>query len=162
MSHNLLLIISENGLCPVCGCNSVINAKSVRYTNVPYANPVTYEETLESCTHCLAHGTLYEKYLNVFNAAVCLAEKESVGIILDDLDRMDIKTPYIERALGLPFGSVASWKNSEIPPPALALLRIIRTYPWILDVADNHYNETVAKNHLITEALTTKTQVLDN
>jgi hypothetical protein len=38
----------------------------------------------------------------------------------------------------LKVGTVEKWEK-DISPPELALLRIVRTYPWLLGVADVNF-----------------------
>ena len=60
----------------------------------------------------------------------------------------------IERVFGLqPFGILSKWKKdvSKIPPASKTLLRMIDTFPWLLRVAGNKYEE--ADEILIDEAI---------
>lgn len=59
---------------------------------------------------------------------------------------------YIERALRLPQRTLARWKTGECSAPAIALLRLVRTYPWLLAVADDSFNVLSARQTLIVEA----------
>ncbi|MFA5698302.1 MAG: hypothetical protein WC954_01035 [Sphaerochaeta sp.] len=74
--------------------------------------------------------------------------------ILNDLNEMGYSNALMERILGLPARTLARWKNEQSINPsaaAIALMRIIRTYPWILVVADAKFDEEVALNTLIRE-----------
>jgi hypothetical protein len=53
---------------------------------------------------------------------------------------------YMERALGLPRRTMTRWRaeGSKISAPALALLKTIRTYPWILEVSENQFDHDIA------------------
>ena len=58
----------------------------------------------------------------------------------------------MERALELPSRTIARWKGGEVSAATLALLRITRTFPWILEVADAHFDQSVANYRLVAEA----------
>lgn len=51
----------------------------------------------------------------------------------------------IERALDLEMGSLSTENPS---PELLVLMKIIKTYPWLIEVADQNYDEFEAKRVL--------------
>jgi hypothetical protein len=62
----------------------------------------------------------------------------------------------MERALGLPARTLARWKNEQTTSPSaagVALMRIIRTFPWILEVADVQFDKTKARKVLLQAAM---------
>ena len=59
----------------------------------------------------------------------------------------------IERCLQLPFGTLKKFEKSKrIPADAQALLRIIYTCPFMLEVADNNYSQKASDEILLNEA----------
>jgi sensor c-di-GMP phosphodiesterase-like protein len=72
--------------------------------------------------------------------------------MINYLQEHDIKMAYLERALELPARTVNRWKTTDCSAAPLALLRIIRTYPWILEVADADYDESVSSSKLLEQA----------
>jgi transcriptional regulator with XRE-family HTH domain len=81
-------------------------------------------------------------------AAVSMSAK---GII-EQLSNRGVSMAYIERALRLPQRTLARWKTGEFSAPGIALLRLIRTYPWLLSVADDSFDPALARQTLIVEA----------
>lgn len=61
----------------------------------------------------------------------------------------------MERALELQPGTLRAHRQKpEISPPELvALLRLVDTFPWLLEVADAHYDEHGAQKILLRESL---------
>ena len=60
---------------------------------------------------------------------------------------------YIERVLGLEFGTVEKWEaGKRLTASELALLRLICVYPWMLDVADNRFDAGVANAYVVAAA----------
>jgi hypothetical protein len=55
----------------------------------------------------------------------------------------------IERTLELPVGTLDGWLKSykSIPAGGVALLRIIDTYPWMIEVALKNYDPIEANRH---------------
>ena len=59
----------------------------------------------------------------------------------------DFSNAYLERALHLPQGTFDEALGND---PALdQLAQIIRTFPWMVDVADNNFDPIYAKQKLI-------------
>lgn len=63
---------------------------------------------------------------------------------LQKLSEDGITERSIERALELPFGTIERWRVEGPPPEAVALLRVITTYPWMLDVAEHGFEKSIA------------------
>ena len=67
---------------------------------------------------------------------------------------MGLKNAYIERAFGLPQGEIDRQVNSgDIEPALLVLMKLVATYPWLLEVADAGYKPEHANLTLAIEAL---------
>jgi hypothetical protein len=62
-----------------------------------------------------------------------------------------VHPPTIERALELPAGTLDRWRQDP-PPEGLALLRLIRVLPWLLDVANYKYDAAVSRYLVIERA----------
>ena len=60
---------------------------------------------------------------------------------IDELNNLGYRTPYIELALSLEFGRINKiLKNeTEILPEEIALFRILRMCPSIIDIAANKF-----------------------
>lgn len=57
----------------------------------------------------------------------------------------------IERALGIPFGTLDDEKELQ-KPEVKALLNIIKSMPWIIDVADYGFDKEISDLILIRES----------
>lgn len=62
---------------------------------------------------------------------------------------------YLERSLGLPMRYLDEEKNLNLPETQ-ALLKMIRSMPWILEVADNDFDPEIAQLILQREAINIK------
>jgi len=107
---------------------------------------------LEKCLVCGESGDFSGANDEQIVKALEIAKKESAVVMLEYLSNLGIKMSYMERALELPTRTIARWKGGELSAATLALLRIIRTFPWILEVADAHFDQSVAKYRVIEEA----------
>lgn len=70
------------------------------------------------------------------------------------MSRTPLSDAYTERALNLQPGTLRAHRQKpEISPPELvALLRLIETFPWLLEVADANYDPTAAAALLLRES----------
>jgi hypothetical protein len=141
-----------SAFCPACGSNSIEITKSKHTLPIVYGRPAVYDEVLEKCFVCGESGDFSGANNELIDRALEVAKKQSVIDMLDTLSHKGIKMSYIERSLELPARTIARWKVGELSAATLALLRIIRTYPWILEVADAHFDQSVAKYRVVEEA----------
>lgn len=93
----------------------------------------------------------FEEYLpsndRTIERALSDLKKASMVHLLNDLNSSGLTNAYMERALGLPARALARWKNeASIMPSAAghALMRLIRTFPWLLQVAEEGFDEKKA------------------
>ncbi|MDA3822348.1 MAG: hypothetical protein PF450_07045, partial [Bacteroidales bacterium] len=76
--------------------------------------------------------------------------------ILTSLNRDGYSNASMERALGLPSRTLARWKKENSISPSssgIALMRIIRSFPWILDIAENNFDQKKAMSIFLTNAM---------
>lgn len=84
--------------------------------------------------------------------AVKRAISDSARAIIDQLASRGVSMAHFERALRLPQRTLARWKTGEVSHHAVALLRLVRTFPWLLEVADQSFDDAIALQTLIAEA----------
>lgn len=58
----------------------------------------------------------------------------------------------LERILGLPFGYLKD-KRHYRAKDFQALIKILKTFPWMLIVADANYDEKIAKREMVKAAI---------
>ncbi len=72
--------------------------------------------------------------------------------ILTELNSLGPSNASMELTLGLPARTLARWKNEPSLNPsaaALALMKIIRAFPWIRAVADQRYDQTSVQSMVL-------------
>ena len=141
-----------NTICPVCGSDALSTSTKKHTLTVIYGNPANYDEVVDTCAVCEESGDFSGLNDAAINQIMKAAKKESVTNMLDYLSGHNIKMSYMERSLELPARTLARWKSEDCSAAGLALLRIIRTYPWILEVADDCFSEPTASSRLVQEA----------
>jgi len=68
---------------------------------------------------------------------------------LQALYKLGLSQAYLERALDLPMGEIAHWRGARVPFEGLALMRVVRAFPWVVEVAEAHYEPDTAKRTLL-------------
>ena len=79
-------------------------------------------------------------------------QKKEVAEIVLELNAQGKRTTYIERALRLPFGTINEWCSGHCDEVDLALLRVIKCYPFMIEVADNNFDGEFVSIAILNEA----------
>jgi hypothetical protein len=137
--------------CEVCGSTNTIKSQKERYFPIPYGQPALIHQSVVTCQDCGLEIDSTNEEDN--KSAIEMARQESIRSMLDFLVHRGYSLAQIERSLDLPQRTISRWKGSgELSSIGIALLRILRTYPWIIEVAENKYDEFISKTTLISEA----------
>ena len=142
----------HTNICPECdGSMSAFYEKQEKVT-APFGIGKSYVEKISTCTECgyeisddpegTGYRALYEKSV-----------AESIPAILEKLRKSGYSMVAVERILELPFRTLSRWKTCGKPSAGgTALLRLLATFPWLLEVSDNNYDNTFAETLLMMEA----------
>jgi hypothetical protein len=138
--------------CSVCGSHNVEVKDAVEWHKVPYSYDVEIKTIIHVCSDCGSEIDVTQDSDRI--KALSISQKHSVETIINYLSEHDESSlANIERALSLPQRTLSRWKAGQDPSAAgLTLLRIIRTFPWITDVADEGFEENVARRILLEQA----------
>lgn len=139
-------------ICPSCGSKELATDTSKKLYPIVYGKPAEWAEIVYHCLACGESGDFSDDNDSLAEKAIELAKKQSVNIMLDSLVERGLKMTYLERAFELPPKTIARWKVGGSSASSIALIRIIRTFPWIIDVADAHFDPLIAKKKLIAGA----------
>ncbi|MGI5864355.1 MAG: YgiT-type zinc finger protein [Myxococcales bacterium] len=138
--------------CPACGSHEVVTSKTSQTYTPPYGETTVVCVRLDECQTCGESGDFAGTNSQIVREAMEKADRESIGAILDSLAEAGVSAAYIERALSLPARTVARWKAGGSSASGLALLRLVRTFPWLLEVAAAGYAERKAKRAVVMAA----------
>lgn len=144
----------EKVICSYCGNKTVSIEEHEIELNEPYGGSSTVTIKEKVCSHC---GFAEDDDSNdiVIQKGLSVLKRISMVKVLDALNSMGHTNASMERALGLPARTLARWKNEQSMSPSasgIALMRIIRTFPWILAVADMQFDHEAARNILLQNA----------
>jgi hypothetical protein len=132
--------------CQFCGVEALSPREEMRTLTVPYGPPVQYKSAYFVCGSCNEEIAGDEE---AKEAALQQAIVASVRSMLDHLAKDGISSAYLERALRIPQRTTARWKEGKVSAAAVALLRAVRSYPWLLSVADANFGTEAIYQFLI-------------
>lgn len=145
----------EIKLCSYCGGNDVTVVDKPYTLSEPYGGEAIIQSHVFLCNTCgfLADDSEYNDPL--IQEGLAVLRRQSMVNVLTELNNLGLSNASMERTLGLPARTLARWKNESSLKPsaaALALMKIIRTFPWILAVADQRYDKKSAQAMVLEQA----------
>jgi hypothetical protein len=140
-------------ICPACGSDNVERSENMVIGKLTLGPEFKFKEVACKCHDCETEGD----FLNETEPYYLKAEKEAQNILIkqliDGLKESDISMVFFERVFELPFRTLTRWKSGDFSAAALALLRVIKTYPWISEVAQEGFSPIFSRKILVSEAL---------
>ena len=135
--------------CPACGSQDIREEQVSESMPIPYGSTASFTTTQHTCNVCGESGDFSGVNSSIINDAIRKSSAESAAAMLEYLAQSGISSAYFERAMRLPMRTTSRWKSGELSAAALALLRSVRTYPWLLEVADANFTPIVASTKLL-------------
>lgn len=138
-----------NPICPFCDSNEVEKIEIKESFPIPFCGDVVIPHPTFRCHSCGEEGDFDHSLDKDLTVSIDIANNESAAKLMDELSRDGITMTYFEKALRLPFRTTARWRKGKISHSSLALLRIIRSSPSLLEVADNNFSSyAIERYHL--------------
>ncbi len=150
------MMVDQNQVCPVCGSSHVRIEQEDRLIFEPYGGQKAIKLQVCTCMDCGADGDFLNQNDTSILAAQNYLKANAVSQIVNYLNDTGYTSAAMERAFGLPSRTIAKWKRESDSCPsasAVALLRIVRTFPWLISVADAKFDHAIAQRIFITEAI---------
>jgi len=147
--------------CPVCGSVDVAITYESRSYSAPFSVPSALRIEVATCRTSGESGDFRNANVAAMKQAIETADQKSIAPILEWLGAYGVSMAFIERALRLPTRTVARWKSGECSASGIALLRLLRTYPWLLDVAASGFSDLVARRALLTASSAVVAEAVD-
>ncbi|MBU1568858.1 MAG: hypothetical protein KJ630_24940 [Proteobacteria bacterium] len=126
--------------CPLC--NSVDINTQIRLKNIsePFSGSDEVELVENICNTCGMAGDFLDINDKAIEEKYELLKEKSAISILNDFSKHGLNYASMERALDLPQRTLAKWKSTGKPSAAgLTLLRFLRLFPWLIEVAEHRY-----------------------
>lgn len=133
--------ITNSKSCPICGENQFNKIESNHSLSDPFGGEIHFVTHELECLSCGEKGDFFnENESLILNAQQELKSRAAKNII-DEFSNANINFSNIERSLSLPQRTLTKWRNESTKPSAaaVALLKFIKTFPWLLEVSDNQF-----------------------
>lgn len=137
--------------CPVCGSQKIHPIQIERELSEGFGFSKHITLPGSACDACGFSGDFLHKNKKVLKQAKEELQSRLMIEILEYFTEQHISFAGIERALDLPQRTLTKWKHGKTKPSAsaIALFKYLRTYPWLLQVADTGFEtEAAQKIHL--------------
>lgn len=141
--------------CPVCGSEEIIEKKKTISINEPFIGQDNIEVFENICYSCKSIGDFFNQNESLLEDKIKELKQKSVKRILEYFIEKKISMSSIERALEMPQRTLVKWKNnkSKTSSAGIALIRFIRLFPWLLEVAENKYDFEMAQKIQIDDSI---------
>ncbi len=126
--------------CSICNSKNLLLEEENENIQAPFGSIVAVKKRKYICSDC-GFSFYPDQYLSEREKALEISKKDSIPAILDNLKENGYNMSVIERSLDLPARTISRWKSKrDGNAMGLGLLRIINTYPWIIDVAQHKFD----------------------
>jgi len=156
--------MNNTKICPACGSKNIYGTKKTINIKEPFAGEINFEIIENVCKTCDSKGDFFNQNDEVIEKNIKELKQRSVENILKYFIENKRSLTSIERALEIPFRTLAKWKNkiTKTSAAGIALLRFIRLFPWLIDVAENKYNPQKAENIMLNNAIEKLSKITGN
>ena len=137
----------EKSGCPACGSNQINKSVYKEYISEKLGDRLSIEKVRYQCSDCGTEGDFFDENEPLINKALLELKNKLVVSILDGFLEKKISLSSIERALELPQRTLTKWKNGISSPSSagVALLKFIKLFPWLLEVAENQFDYDISQ-----------------
>jgi len=141
--------------CPACGSIDIIDGKGSVLIKEPFGGQDNIEIHENICSKCGSRGDFFNQNELLIDETIKKLKQKSIENVLNDFLDNKISMSSIERALEIPQRTLTKWKNgANVPSSAgIALMRFIKLFPWLLEVAENKYDYNEAQKIHINVAI---------
>ncbi|MDA3884737.1 MAG: hypothetical protein PF638_04000 [Candidatus Delongbacteria bacterium] len=153
---------NENMICNYCGSHNFDESYNTFYEVEPYGEKVEVKEKILKCKECGEEINYTYNYTDEYEKALRKSEESSVVNIIEHFTEQKIKLKDVEDSLSLPVRTLSRWKHKlNYSKIGLTLLRIARSYPWIIYVAARRFDKKVV-NEAFKQAAIKKFNLVEN
>jgi hypothetical protein len=138
----IMKLNGKNIKCSYCGNDSFTTVTEKQTEYEPFGEIVEFEEKILRCKKCGDEINYTLNYTDEYEKAQKRSEQSSIVNILEYFSKKNVKLKDIEDSLGLPVRTLSRWKSRlNYSAIGLTLLRVIRSYPWIIFVAARRFEK---------------------
>ena len=149
--------MNERKLCPICGSDKLEAFSTKETIQGDMGKEFTTDRKYVKCTVCGSEGDFFGENEETTEKALSKLNNIYINEVLDFFNKKNISFAGIERAVGLPQRTLTKWKNGISSPTAagFALLKYLRTFPWLIEVAEHKFDFDIAQKIFLGAAFNT-------
>ncbi len=145
--------MSQQINCPVCGSTDISSSEYNELVSESYGGSREIGLFQNFCNSCETPGDFENRNDEIIQSTIDELKAKAVVHILNDFVENGFSLSAMERALELPQRTLAKWKNTGKPSAAgVSLLKFIRCFPWLLDVAEHKFEFQSAQKIFVSTA----------
>jgi hypothetical protein len=122
-------------ICPSCGSRSLRVEAVSESRQLTLGSEFSYKVPIHVCDEC-GEEIDFTDGGEEKSIAFEKARKDLANSLIDGIQSSGMRLSYVERAFELPQRTISSKWRSGISASGLALLRIVSTMPWVVNIAD--------------------------
>jgi hypothetical protein len=137
----------KDAICPVCGSSRLKKNNYQETVKEELGGSLLIDKVLYHCDDCGSEGDFFNENEPIIEKTIQSLKNDLVISILDEFTSNKISFSSMERALDLPQRTLTKWKNGASSPTStgITLLKFIKLFPWLLDVAENNFEYVTAQ-----------------
>ena len=142
--------------CPLCESTDIETKVRVKTFFEPFGGSSEASINEHHCDNCGMSGDFLKTNDDIIQDVLDQLKKRSTISILSDFANHGYNFSSLERALELPQRTLTKWKTTgKTSAAGLTLLRFLRLFPWLIEVADKRFDFQDAQRTYISAALKT-------
>jgi len=147
--------MNEKKLCPVCGSDKLEHIVQKESICGDLGKELILDLPHEKCMECGSEGDFFGENEKAVRKALSDLNEAYIDDTLGFFTERKINLAGIERAIGLPQRTLTKWKNKISSPTAagIALLKYLRIFPWLVEVAEHNFDFNISQKIFIKTAL---------
>ncbi len=127
--------------CPACGSEKIKDLNITEVRQLTLGSEFSYQIPIHACEVCGEEGDFNGKADGIRELAMANARVNLAKDLISSISETGMKLAYIERAFEIPQRTISSkWGSGKVSASGLALLRIVKSMPWIVHIADNKFD----------------------
>jgi len=149
--------MNEKKICPICGSEKLEFTTIKEIFHGDMDKKFEIDKKKVKCMECDSEGDFFNENEDGMNNALSKLSETYINEALDYFNDKKISYAGIERAVGLPQRTLTKWKNEISTPTAagIALLKYLRTFPWLIEVAEHKFNYDISQKIFLEVAFNT-------
>lgn len=133
--------------CDACGSENVIKIPHEESRHLTLGSEFQYQVPMYQCQSCGEEGDFSHQADEIRETALQEAREKLAIQLIDDIAEGGVKLAHIERVFEIPQRTIASkWRKGSISASGLAFLRIVKTMPWITEIAEQKFTPQSIKH----------------